>query len=109
MRIRQPKSPSFVQYPVGTVALHGPNSEQSTLITAAVTYHQDAEPILEQWRTHDLTDRLRASQEIRALFRMHRVRTVTTWDRNIGCAHAAGVDYPRGHDCPYCHYWQGRQ
>ena len=98
-----------VQYPVGTVTLHGPNGEHSTMITAAVTTREHAEPILERWLVEVVTDREKASQEISALFRIHAVRAVAAWDRNIGCPHVAGTDYPVGSDCPYCPYWRGKQ
>lgn len=109
MRFPNFKPKSVVQYPVGTIALHGPDREHGTTITAAVTTRKHAEPILEQWLVEDVTDQANASQEISAMFRIHDVRTIAAWDRNIGCPHKAGVDYPVGSDCPYCPYWRGQQ
>ena len=30
-------------------------------------------------------------------------------DRNMGCPHEEGKDFPKGGDCPFCPYWKGKQ
>jgi hypothetical protein len=30
-------------------------------------------------------------------------------DRNMGCPHEEGKDFPVGGDCPFCPYWKGKQ
>jgi hypothetical protein len=30
-------------------------------------------------------------------------------DRNMGCPHEEGEDFPDGEDCPFCPFWAGKQ
>jgi hypothetical protein len=30
-------------------------------------------------------------------------------DRNRGCPHEEGEDFPHGEDCPFCPFWRGKQ
>jgi hypothetical protein len=43
------------QYPIGTVAMYGPDDETTTKIAAGVILHDGAEPILKRWVATDVT------------------------------------------------------
>jgi hypothetical protein len=87
----------FRGFPVGTVALYGPDDRRATKLVAAVIAREDASP-------SDLRRYLAAEGDVRQdptileevvlLFEAHGVRSVVMVDRIIGCPHEEGVDYP---------------
>ena len=101
----------FRGFPVGTVALYGPDDRRATKLVAAVIAREDDPP-------SDLRRYLAAEGDVRQdptileevvlLFEAHGVRSVVMVDRIIGCPHEEGEDYPEGEDCPMCPYWAGR-
>jgi len=97
------------EFPVGTIALYGPDDKTTTKIVAGVFLGDDAEPILERWVGTDVTVNPKVQQGIEEFFAKHGVKSVTAVDQNMGCPHEEGEDFPIGGDCPFCPYWKGRQ
>ena len=97
------------QYPVGTVAMYGPDDKTTTKIAAGVILHDGAEPILKRWVATDVTTNPKVQQELKDFFLRHGVRQVAMTEGNLGCPHEEGEDFPRGEDCPFCPFWRGKQ
>ena len=97
------------KYPVGTVALYGPDDKTTTKIAAAVITHEGAEPILERWSKTDILNDARIIGQIKAFFATHGIKNMVVADRNLGCPHEEEIDYPLGADCPFCPFWAGKQ
>lgn len=96
-------------HPLGTVALYGPNDKITTKIAAGVFLSPGAEPIIRRWVATDVTTNPRIQREIQEFFHDHGVKAVAMTDRNMGCPHEEGEDFPEGGDCPFCPYWKGKQ
>ncbi|MCL4190764.1 MAG: SEC-C domain-containing protein [Thermoguttaceae bacterium] len=96
-------------FPVGTIALYGPNDRRTTKIAASVIRFPSAEPLLKRWVAANVTDSPRVRQEILDFFRLHGVKSVVASDGNLGCPHEEGLDFPEGGDCPFCPFWKGKQ
>ena len=106
-RPRKPgKQPKF---PVGTVALYGPDDKTTTKIAAAVIRHEGAEPVLKRWVGTDVKTNSKVQGELQAFFEQHGVRSVTVSEGNMCCSHEEGEDFPVGEDCPFCPFWKGKQ
>jgi hypothetical protein len=99
----------YPQYPIGTVALYGPDDKTATKMVAGVILHENAEPILMRWMATDVTANPKAQQELKAFFLQHGVKQVTMVKGNMGCPHEEGEDFPNGEDCPFCPFWKGKQ
>ena len=56
------------QYPIGTVALCGPDAKTTTKIAAGVILHDGAEPILKRWVATDVTTNPKVQQEMKDFF-----------------------------------------
>ena len=97
------------QYPIGTVALYGPDDKTTTKIAAGVILHDGAEPILRRWVATDVTTNPKVQQEMKDFFLRHGVRQVAMSQGNMGCPHEEGEDFPVGEDCPFCPFWRGKQ
>jgi hypothetical protein len=98
------------KFPIGTVALYGPDNKTTTKIAAGVVMKEDAEAEhLERWMASDVTTNPKILAEIKGFFAKHGVKTVVVTDGNLGCPHEEGIDFKMGHDCPICHYWAGKQ
>ena len=97
------------QYPIGTVALYGPDDKTTTKIAAAVILHEDAEPIMKRWVATDVTTNSKVQQEIKDFFLQHVVKRVVASQGNMGCPHEEGEDFPPGEDCPFCPFWKRKQ
>jgi SEC-C motif len=104
VRHRQPP-----KYPIGTVALYGPDDKTTTKIAAGVILHENAEPIVERWVGTKVKDSVKVQQQMQQFFAKHGVKTVVATDRNMGCPHEGGEDFPSGEDCPFCPFWKGKQ
>jgi hypothetical protein len=52
------------QYPLGTVALYGPDDKTTTKIAAGVILHENAEAILKRWVATDVTTSPKVQQEL---------------------------------------------
>jgi hypothetical protein len=97
------------KYPIGTVALYGPNDKTTTKIAASVIKREGAEPIVERWVGTNVLSNPKVQRQIKSLFDRHRVKNVVQTDGNIGCPHEEGLDFPVGEDCPFCPHWAGKQ
>jgi hypothetical protein len=108
-RARAGKQRGQPQFPVGTVALYGPDDKTTTKIAAAVIRHEGAEPLLKRWVGTDVTTNPKVRKELQEFFEQHGVRSVAVSECNMGCPHEEGEDFPVGEDCPFCPYWKGKQ
>jgi len=97
------------QFPIGTIALYGPDDKTTTKIVAAVVIAEDAQPILERWVGTKLQGDQRVLRQIEAFFKEHKVKSAVMTDGNLGCPHEEGEDFPDGEDCPFCPFWKGKQ
>jgi hypothetical protein len=97
------------KFPVGTVALYGPDDKTTTKIAASVFKREGAEPILKRWVGSNVKNNSKVRREIQEFFDEHSVRSVVATDKNMGCPHEEGEDFPTGEDCPFCPWWKGKQ
>ena len=97
------------EYPIGTVALYGPNDQITTKIAAGVIKSPNAEPILKRWVATDVTTNPKVQREMLEFFQKHGVKSVAMSEGNMGCPHEEGEDFPDGEDCPFCPFWAGKQ
>ena len=97
------------EFPIGTVALYGPDNRVTTKLVAGVVVSEDAEPILKRWVGTKLKDDPRIEREMKDFFDSHGVKSVVMSSRNMGCPHEEGEDFPVGEDCPFCPFWEGKQ
>jgi SEC-C motif len=107
MRHRKSKEP--LQYPIGTVALYGPDDKITTKIAAGVILPDGAEAIIKRWVATDVTTNPKIQQELKDFFLQHGVQSVAMTAGNRGCPHEQGLDLPHGEDCPFCPFWKGKQ
>src|SRR5208283_4791782 len=97
------------KYPIGTVAMYGPDDKVTTKIAAGVILHEKAEPIIKRWVSTNIENNPKVKQELVEFFRQHGVMSVAMTDRNMGCPHEEGEDFSHGEDCPFCPFWKGKQ
>ena len=97
------------EFPIGTVAIYGPDDKITTKFAAAVILHEGAEPIINRWVASDITTSPKIQREIEAFFKSHGVKQIVMSDGNMGCPHEEGLDFPHGEDCPFCPFWKGKQ
>jgi hypothetical protein len=97
------------QYPIGTVAMYGPDDKTTTKIAAGVILHDGAEPIMRRWVATDVTTNAKVQHEMKDFFLQHGVQQVAMSQGNMGCPHEEGEDFPHGEDCPFCPFWKGKQ
>jgi len=97
------------EYPIGTVALYGPDDKTTTKIAAGVLTAPTAEPIVRRWVATDVTTSPKVQREIREFFTEHGVKSVAAGAGNMGCPHEEGEDFLEGTDCPFCPFWAGKQ
>jgi hypothetical protein len=97
------------EYPIGTVALYGPNDKITTKIAASAIRSPNAEPILERWVATDVLTSPKVQLEIKEFFERHGVKSIAMSEGNMGCPHEEGEDFPEGEDCPFCPFWAGKQ
>jgi hypothetical protein len=102
-------STEMPEFPVGTVALYGPDDKTTTKIVAGVILEEDAEPLIEKWVGTGVENDPTVQQEIQDFFTKHGVKFVAATDENMGCPHEEGEDFPVGEDCPFCPFWKGKQ
>lgn len=97
------------KYPIGTVALYGPDDQRTTKIVAAVIRRHGDEPTLQRWVGNKVQENPKVHRQIEEFFQKHLVKSVVATEGNMGCPHEEGEDFPLGGDCPFCPYWQGKQ
>ena len=106
MTTRHQKPP---EYPIGTIAMYGPDDKTTTKIAAAVFLTKDSRSIIRRWVATDVTTNPKVQAEIEAFFKEYGVTSVAMSDGNMGCPHEEGQDFPHGEDCPFCPFWKGKQ
>jgi hypothetical protein len=84
------------RYPIGTVAMYGPDDKTTTKIAAGVILRDGAEPILKRWVATDVTTNPKVQQEMKDFFLQHGVKSVAMSQGNLGCPHEEGEDFPHG-------------
>jgi len=104
-----PSPESGPKYPIGTVALYGPDDKTTTKIAAGIILHDGAEAIINRWVVTDVTANPKVQRELQEFFRKHGVKSVVMSEGNMGCPHEEGMDFPHGKDCPFCPFWKGKQ
>jgi len=107
MKRRKPTKPP--KYPIGTVAMYGPDDETTTKIAAGVILHDGAKPIMKRWIATDVMMNPKVQQELKDFFLQHGVKSFAISEENMGCVHEEGLDFPQGKDCPFCPFWKGKQ
>jgi hypothetical protein len=95
------------KFPIGTVALYGPNDQITTKIVAGVIKREGADPILKRWVGTSIGENPRVQRQLQEFFQSHGVKSVVATEGNIGCPHEEGEDFPEGEDCPFCPFWKG--
>jgi len=106
---KQRKRQKPPQYPIGTVAMYGPDDKTTTKIAAGVILHDGAEAIIKRWVATDVTTNPKVQQEMQEFFTQHGVKSMAMSNGNMGCPHEEGSDFPVGDDCPFCPFWKGKQ
>ena len=108
-RYRSRDEPTACEYPIGTVAMYGPDDQTTTKIVASVITSADSEPILERFVGTNIADDPSVRDKISTFFADRGVTRVAATDQNMGCPHEEGEDFPEGEDCPFCPFWKGKQ
>ena len=103
------KQNAATKFPIGTIALYGPDDKTTTKIVAAAIMKEGAEPILERWVGTNIKDDPKVRREIEEFLKKHGVSSVVATENNMGCPHEEGEDFPHGEDCPFCPWWKGKQ
>jgi len=109
--IRRKARKGFRGYPLGTVALYGPNDRVATKVAVGIVLGEEEEPSeLRRWRSggEDIRGDAEIERGIIDFLREHQVKSVVMTDRIIGCPHEEGIDYPEGETCPECPFWANR-
>ncbi len=107
MKHRKRRRPT--KYPIGTVALYGPDDVTTTKIAASVIKDKNAQPIIKRWVSSNIVNNVKVKKEIQQFFMNHGVESVVVSEGNMGCPHEEGPDFPHGEDCPFCPFWAGKQ
>ncbi len=111
-RLRRKAERGFKGYPVGTIALYGPDNQVATKVAVGIVRGEDGEVReMEKWISDvsDVREDAVIGSQILAFLRAQRVHTVVMGPGILGCPHEEGKDYPDGAACPRCPYWAGRQ
>lgn len=101
----------FRGYPVGTIALYGPDDRKATKVAVGIVLGEDEEPAeLERWLSEgaDVRNDPEIQQAVVEFLRSNEVKSVVITDGIIGCPHEEGIDYPEGESCPQCPFWANR-
>jgi hypothetical protein len=75
------------KFPIGTVALYGPDDKTTTQIAAGVILHDGAEAIMKRWVATDVMTIPKVQQEMKEFFLQHGVKSVAMSQGNMGCPH----------------------
>jgi hypothetical protein len=65
---REAKHRKPPEYPIGTVALYGPDDKTTTKIAAGVIMHATAEAIVQRWVSTNIMNNPKVQAEIQAFF-----------------------------------------
>ena len=109
MKKKYPQVPA--EYPAATIAFYGPNDQVATKAVIGIVPVEgaDVNPI-HKWLTGvgDIRHDAVIAKEMKDFIALHRVKTIASVERIIGCPHEEGKDYPDGTNCPRCPFWAGR-
>ena len=96
-------------YPLGTVAVYGPDNKRASKLVASVKPSGDAEIELKRWfsETGDVRTDPAIAAEVLAYFEANGVHSIAMIDDIWGCPHEEGIDY-EGEYCRVCTFWIGR-
>jgi hypothetical protein len=94
-----------VLFPIGTLVYYGPDDQTVTKIVAGVLAARDAELVSQKWYGEGITQNPSVIAEVGQFFQNHHVKKVIMTGGVAGCPHEEGVDYPIGHECPFCPFW----
>ena len=97
------------KYPIGTVAMCGPDDETTTKIAAGVILNDGAEPIMKPWVATDVMMNPEIQHELKDFFLQYGVKSFAISEGNMRCVHEEGLDFQQGEDCPFCPFWKGKQ
>ncbi|MEX0713393.1 MAG: SEC-C domain-containing protein [Pirellulales bacterium] len=100
---------SGATFPLGVVNKYGPDDKRTTQIVAGVILSADADPVLEWFVGTNVEQDPKVARKIAAFFESYGVTKIARPNRNLGCPHEEGPDYPEGEDCPFCPFWRGKQ
>lgn len=109
--MRQLHRSKLPKFPAATLAFYGPTDQiANKAVVGIVKKKGDDISDLNKWITvqGDIREDPIIRQEIEQFLKAHRVKSVITTDRIIGCPHEEGIDYPEGTACPRCPFWAGR-
>src|SRR5580693_7713050 len=62
------------QFPIGTVAMYGPDDKTTTKIAAGVILREGAEPIMQRWMASDIMNNAKIQEEVKNFFLQHGVK-----------------------------------
>ena len=81
---RRDRGSSETEFPIGTVALYGPNDKVTTKIAAGVIVADAAEAIIERWVGTGVQENPKVQRELKEFFASHGVKSVVVSDGNMG-------------------------
>jgi hypothetical protein len=111
-RLLRKSERGFQGYPLGTVALYGPDLARATKVAVGIVHKEGGEPReMEKWLSEvtDVREDEVVGGQVLAFLQRHGVRSVVVGPGILGCPHEEGIDYPVGGVCPRCPYWAGRE
>ena len=109
--IQKKAKKGFRGYPVGTIALYGPDNLKATKIAVGIIRSEnEQEAEMKRWYSeeNDIRQDQSISKEILEFLKENEVKSVSMVDGIIGCPHEEVKDYPEGEQCPQCLFWQNR-
>ena len=109
-RLTKKAKKGFRGYPIGTIAVYGPDDHRASKLVASIVESEESGPTeMQKW--HDDQGDVRNSAEaiagVMAFLERHGPRSVVMTDRIIGCPHEEGIDF-QGPTCPLCPFWAHR-
>ena len=88
------------EYPIGTVALYGPDDKTTTKIAAGVITSPTAEPIVRRWVATDVTTNPKVQREMKEFFAGHGVKSGGGQRGEHGMPARGGRGFPRRDGLP---------
>jgi len=96
--------------PVVTVAYYGPDDKTATKVAVGLIKEWGKGPAeLKRWWGQNVARDPVIQRQVADFIAAHRAGSVVVTEGIIGCPHEEGIDFPSGQECPYCHFWRGKQ
>jgi hypothetical protein len=111
-RLRRKADRGFQGYPLGTVALYGPDNLRATKVAVGIVHRAGGDVReMEKWISESSDVRYDdvIGHQVLSFLQKHAVKTVVMGPGILGCPHEEGIDYPEDGVCPHCPYWAGRE